>query len=189
MSNTTKVVIDKATTIPGSDIIFINDNLSVVVDRKAEINIGDWYLSDLNSVLRRQANYDYTNCFKIIYSIGSEVLPGIKVIRVKSDEETESNKWPATDYLNSHNLERGKSFNLWKVIVRGAFALGFRAYKSKYIFTEWEVKMLLFKARSLTHQDESVDDLIQSALRPSIESLTITESSSGIIGEVKYRDK
>lgn len=61
-------------------------------------------------------------------------LPGIqswfKEIDMPDREdqsEHESHKWSATAYLNSHNLERGKSFNFWKVIVRGAFKLGFRA--------------------------------------------------------------
>lgn len=33
-------------TIPSSDIIRISDSLTVVVDRKVEINIGDWYFSN-----------------------------------------------------------------------------------------------------------------------------------------------
>lgn len=185
------------TIIPGSDYIYSNDNLSVVVDRKQDVFVDTWVI-DLHTKKVYQSKGQFKQSpdnelvFAVAYSIGSEVLPGIKVIRVKSDEETENNKWSATDYLNSHNLERGKSFNLWKVIVRGAFALGFRACQSKYKFTEEDMRNCFEQSR-LTHpmvgfKHDTFDEYLK-ALHPSIESLTITESPSGIIGEVKYREK
>lgn len=201
-----------ATIIPSSDIIRIDSGI-YVVDRTAEIIYGDktiynwlndeggdqWIVGETieengqlyhfveQGVFRHNELHHYmpigAGTLKIIYQIGGS-LDGVKRIEVKPDEDgLEEKILCAINYWKKFPGENQQGI----VYGLGLALEFFRVCKSKYKFTEWDAKMLLFKARSFTHQDESVDDLIQSALHRSIESLTITTDGERVTGEIKYK--
>lgn len=173
-------------TIPSTDIIKISDSLSVVIDRKAEIKVGqhEWYINlymspnartaqrhtEIRHLINHKKDYRFKECAKIIYCIGSP-LEGVP--QLIQEDEAEELAWEKYNPIQDSPFGR----KIVQHVKAKEFIAGFRAAKSKGTFTEEQARIIFDAGMNCgydpEHDDVKFKRIIHSLTHPTIKEIIV----------------